>query len=247
MTSLPLHAAPDVLARTPPAAANVNDGAHDAVTAGLRGLVADWASDRLAFHVAWGKAMMWIFLLSDTFIFGTFLTGYMTVRTSTTMPWPNPSEVFALHVGGTSVPLLLIAIMTFVLISSSGTVAMAVNCAYGRERKSAAILMFVTAAFGVMFVSMQAYEWTKLIVDDGVRPWGNPMGAAQFGSCFFMITGFHGLHVTAGVIYLCTVAVRLLRGRYDERPNYQIVEIAGLYWHFVDLVWVFIFALFYLW
>ncbi len=220
---------------------------------GLRGLVADWSSDRQAFHVAWGKAMMWFFLLSDTFIFGSFLTGYMTVRMSTTVPWPNPSEVFALHVGGADIPLLLIAIMTFVLISSSGTMAMAVNCAYRRDRVNAARLMFVTAAFGALFVGMQAFEWSKLIVDEGVRPWSNPMGAAQFGSTFFMITGFHGLHVTAGVIYLIVVAVRLLRGRYDgpkagaSAGNYQIVEIAGLYWHFVDLVWVFIFALFYLW
>ena len=220
---------------------------------GLRGLVADWSSDRQAFHVAWGKAMMWFFLLSDTFIFGSFLTGYMTVRMSTTVPWPNPSEVFALHVGGADIPLLLIAVMTFVLITSSGTMAMAVNCAYRRDRVNAARLMFVTAAFGAMFVGMQAFEWSKLIVDEGVRPWSNPMGAAQFGSTFFMITGFHGLHVTAGVIYLLVVAVRLLRGRYDgpkagaSEGNYQIVEIAGLYWHFVDLVWVFIFALFYLW
>src|SRR5688500_19584882 len=91
--------------------------------AGLRQLVADWSSDRQAFHVSWGKAMMWIFLLSDIFIFSCFLTGYMTVRVSTTAAWPNPSEVFALHVGGADVPLLLIAIMTFVLISSSGTMA----------------------------------------------------------------------------------------------------------------------------
>lgn len=215
--------------------------------AGWRGLVADWSSDREAFHVSWGKAMMWIFLLSDTFIFSCFLTGYMTVRVSTTVPWPNPSQVFALQVGGADVPLLLIAIMTFVLISSSGTMAMAVNCAYRRDRVNAATLMIVTAALGEAFVAMQAFEWSKLILYEGIRPWGNPMGAAQFGSAFFMITGFHGLHVTAGVIYLLVVATRLLRGRYEAAGNYQIVEIAGLYWHFVDLVWVFIFALFYLW
>lgn len=214
---------------------------------GLRGLVADWSSDGQTFHVAWGKAMMWFFLLSDTFVFGSFLTGYMTVRMSTTVPWPYPSEVFALHVGGADVPLLLIAVMTFVLITSSGTMAMAVNCAYRRDRVNAARLMFLTAAFGVLFVGMQAFEWSKLIIDEGVRPWGNPMGAAQFGASFFMITGFHGLHVSAGVIYLLVVAVRLLRGRYDREGHYQIVEITGLYWHFVDLVWVFIFALFYLW
>jgi cytochrome c oxidase subunit III len=214
---------------------------------GWRGLVADWSSDKQAFQVSWGKTMMWIFLLSDTFVFSCFLTGYMTVRVSTPIPWPNPSHVFALNIGGAEVPLILIAIMTFVLISSSGTMAMAVNFAYRRDRVRTAALMLATAAFGATFVGMQAFEWTKLIVEEGVRPWGNPMGAAQFGSTFFMITGFHGLHVSAGVIYLFIVALRVLRGRYEKSGNYQIVEIAGLYWHFVDLVWVFIFALFYLW
>ncbi|MBA3599488.1 MAG: cytochrome c oxidase subunit 3 [Methylibium sp.] len=214
---------------------------------GWRGFVTDWSADREAFsNVAWGKAMMWIFLLSDTFVFGSFLTGYMTVRASTTVAWPNTSEVFALQVGATSVPLLLIAIMTFVLITSSGTMAMAVNCAYRRDRRNAAALLFATAGLGVLFVGMQAFEWTKLI-SEGVRPWSNPMGAAQFGSTFFMITGFHGLHVSAGVVYLLIVALKVRRGDYEQSGNYQIVEIAGLYWHFVDLVWVFIFALFYLW
>jgi cytochrome c oxidase subunit III len=212
----------------------------------LGGFVRDWSGDQEAFRsVPWGKAMMWIFLLSDTFIFGSFLTGYMTVRTSTTVAWPNPSEVFALTVGGVSVPLLLIAIMTFVLISSSGTMAMAVNCGYRRDRRNAARLMVVTAVFGAMFVGMQAFEWSKLI-SEGVRPWGNPMGAAQFGSAFFMITGFHGLHVSIGVLYLLIVAFKVNRGDYEQR-GYEIVEITGLYWHFVDLVWVFIFAFFYLW
>ena len=115
-----------------------------------------------------------------------------------------------------------------------------------RERKKVAILMMITALFGASFVGMQVFEWTKLIVEEGVRPWANPMGAPQFGSSFFMITGFHGLHVSVGVIYLLTVAFKVYRGDYEER-GYEIVEITGLYWHFVDLVWVFIFALFYLW
>ena len=191
---------------------------------------------------------MWIFLLSDTFIFSCFLTSYMNVRISTRVPWPNPSEVFALSLGGAPIPLILIAIMTFVLITSSGTMAMAVNYGYRRNRARAASLMLITAAFGATFVAMQAFEWTKLIVDEGVRPWGNPLGAAQFGSTFFMITGFHGLHVSAGVVYLTVIAMRVLRGDYEHRAGgYEIVEIAGLYWHFVDLVWVFIFAFFYLW
>jgi len=214
---------------------------------GLQGMARDWAADKEAFQgVPWGKAMMWIFLLSDTFVFTSFLVGYMTVRMSTTVPWPNASEVFALEVFGAHVPLILIAIMTFILITSSGTMAMAVNYGYRRDRNRTALLMLVTALFGASFVGMQAFEWTKLIVEEGVRPWGNPMGAAQFGAAFYMITGFHGLHVSIGVIYLLVVAYRVWRGYY-EKKGYEIVEIAGLYWHFVDLVWVFIFAFFYLW
>jgi cytochrome c oxidase subunit 3 len=124
--------------------------------------------------------------------------------------------------------------------------AMAVNFGYRGERGKTAALMLVTALFGVTFVGMQAFEWTKLI-SEGVRPWGNPMGAAQFGSTFFMITGFHGLHVSVGVIILTLVALKVLRGDYERSGNYAAIEITGLYWHFVDLVWVFIFALFYLW
>src|SRR5882762_9739299 len=233
-----------------------NTGASPARIAGLRGIAADWSSDQRAFkNVSWGKAMMWIFLLSDTFIFSCFLLSYMTARMSTTVPWPNPSEVFALTIGGRHIPLILIAIMTFILISSSGTMAMAVNFGYRRDRAKTAALMLATAAFGATFVGMQAFEWTKLIME-GVRPWGNPWGAAQFGSSFFMITGFHGTHVTIGVIFLIIIARKVWRGDFDverrgfftsRKGYYEIVEITGLYWHFVDLVWVFIFAFFYLW
>ncbi len=223
---------------------------------GLRSISDDFSSDQRAFkNVPWGKPMMWIFLLSDTFIFGSFLISYMTVRMSTTTPWPNPSEVFSLTMFGENVPLLLIAIMTFVLISSSGTMALAVNYGYRRDRRTTFILLVITAVLGAAFVGMQAFEWSKLI-EEGVRPWTNPWGAPQFGSAFFMITGFHGTHVTIGVIFLIIVAVKVRRGDLDEerpgfltgrRGNYEIVEIMGLYWHFVDLVWVFIFAFFYLW
>ena len=227
-----------------------------AMVEGLQGVVADWSSDQRAFkRVPWGKAMMWIFLLSDTFIFTCFLTSYMTVRMSTVVPWPNPSEVFALTLFGHHLPLILIAIMTFILISSSGTMAMAVKFGYEKNRKMTTILLLVTAMFGATFVGMQVFEWTKLI-EEGVRPWGNPMGAAQFGASFFMITGFHGTHVTIGVIFLLITARKVWKGHLDDmkpgfftsrRGGYEVVEIMGLYWHFVDLVWVFIFALFYLW
>lgn len=219
----------------------------DIASKGWEGLYRDWSSDQEAFRrVSWGKTMMWIFLLSDTFVFSCFLIGYMAVRMTTTAPWPNTSEVFALTIAGHSIPLILIAIMTFVLISSSGTMAMAVNFGYRRARVRTALLMLATALLGAAFVAMQAFEWSKLIAE-GVRPWGNPEGAAQFGASFFMITGFHGLHVSIGVIYLSTVALKVIRGHYESSGNYQAVEIAGLYWHFVDLVWVFIFAFFYLW
>jgi cytochrome c oxidase subunit 3 len=238
MDTAPLHASPAVRPQ------------------GWSGVVADWSSDQRSFKGAsWGKVMMWIFLLSDTFIFSCFLLSYMTVRMSSTVPWPNPSEVFALEIGGVHLPLILIAIMTFVLISSSGTMAMAVNCAYGRDRRKTMALLLLTALFGATFVGMQAFEWSKLI-HEGVRPWGNPWGAPQFGAAFFTITGFHGTHVTIGVIILLVMARKVARGDLDrEAPGfltgrkgrYEMVEIAGLYWHFVDLVWVFIFALFYLW
>ncbi len=236
------------------------DVAHSAIPGdrpdGMEGVIADWASDQRAFkNVPWGKAMMWIFLLSDTFIFSSFLISYMTVRMSTVVSWPNTSEVFALHLFGTDVPLILIAIMTFILISSSGTMVLAVNYGYRRDRKLTTILLIVTALLGASFVGMQAFEWTKLILE-GVRPWGNPFGAVQFGSVFFMITGFHGAHVSVGVLFLLIIARKVWRGDYDterrgfftsRKGSYSVVEIMGLYWHFVDLVWVFIFAFFYLW
>ena len=224
--------------------------------AGLQGVAADWSSDQRAFkNVSWGKAMMWIFLLSDTFVFGCFLLSYMTARMSTRVPWPNPSEVFALHIGGSNIPLILIAIMTFVLISSSGTMAMAVNFGYRRDRRKTAILMLLTALLGATFVGMQAFEWTKLITE-GVRPWGNPWGAAQFGSIL--------LHDHRLSRHPCDDRgdlpdhrgakglARRLRHRtarllHQPQGPLRDVEIMGLYWHFVDLVWVFIFAFFYLW
>lgn len=224
-------------------AGEVRDSDYD--QPGVKGMVIDWSADRQTFDMPWGKAMMWIFLLSDTFIFSIFLTGYMKVRMSATEPWPPASEVFALTIGGVYMPLLLIAIMTFVLITSSGTMAMAVNYAYRGDRRRTVWLIAATALLGASFVGMQAFEWATLI-GEGVRPWGNPWGAEQFGATFFMITGFHGMHVTAGVIYLAIVARKVARGDY-EKKGYAIVEVAGLYWHFVDLVWVFIFAFFYLW
>ena len=150
---------------------------------------------------------------------------------------------------------LLIAIMTFILITSSGTMALAVKYGYEKNKKMCGWLMLATALLGASFVGMQAFEWTKLI-HEGVRPWENPFGAPQFGAIFFMVTGFHGTHVTIGVIFLFIMTWKTFRGHFDtgkrgyypsQKSDYEAIEIMGLYWHFVDLVWVFIFAFFYLW
>ena len=149
---------------------------------GFKGMAHDTGSDQTMFKgVHWGKAMMWIFLLSDTFVFSCFLISYMKGRASTPIEWPNPSEVFALDAFGVPVPLLLIALMTFVLITSSGTMALAVKYGYEKNRKMCGWLVLATALGGLIFVGMQAYEWSKLI-HEGVRPWENPFGAPQFGS-----------------------------------------------------------------
>ncbi|MFU8876694.1 MAG: cytochrome c oxidase subunit 3 [Wenzhouxiangellaceae bacterium] len=230
--------------------------ANGASNTGIQGMFGDWSSDQRAFKTAaWDKSMMWLFLLSDIFVFGVFLLGYMAARMAAVEPWPDTEDIFGMQVFGYDVPLLLIAIMTFILISSSGTMALAVKYGYEKNRRKTAALLIATAVLGASFLGMQVYEWAKLI-SDGVRPWENPFGAPQFGAAFFMITGFHGFHVTIGVILLLVMTVKVLRGSLEEgRPgfitgrkgHYGLVEVAGLYWHFVDLVWVFIFAFFYLW
>ena len=111
---------------------------------GFKGMAQDTGSDQTMFKgVHWGKAMMWIFLLSDTFIFSCFLISYMKGRGSTLVDWPNASQVFGLHVFGVEVPLLLIAIMTFVLITSSGTMALAVKYGYEKNRKMCGWLVWL--------------------------------------------------------------------------------------------------------
>lgn len=212
---------------------------------GMSGIIADWSQDRRVFPMGWGKAMIWIFIISDIFVFGAFLSAYAAVRLAATEPWPDTSKVFALTVGGVEVPLLLIAIMTFILISSSGTMAMAVNFGHRGDRAKTALMLGITVILGLTFLGMQVYEWSSLL-GSGFRPYGNPAGASQFGASFFMLTGFHGLHVTVGLIYLTVMLLRVLRGHYDREGTYEPVESAGLYWHFVDLVWVFVFAFLYL-
>ena len=207
----------------------------------------DWSADRQTFPVHWGKAMMWIFLLSDTFIFSCFLTGYMTVRMSTTDTVAEPERGF--RVNDVRRTYSADPDRDHDLCADQQQR----NHGHGREFRSPSRQEEnILADAGDGRVRRHVRRHAGFRVDQTDRGGrrasvGQPDGRPQFGSSFFMITGFHGMHVSAGVIYLLVVANRVRNGFYDRKGSYDTVEIAGLYWHFVDLVWVFIFAFFYLW
>ncbi|MBI3401170.1 MAG: cytochrome c oxidase subunit 3 [Acidobacteria bacterium] len=190
-----------------------------------------WSGGTCPFDAGWRKVMMWWFIVTDGLLFAGFLAAYGYARLLA-FHWPDQAEVFSLK---------YIAAMTFVLISSSATMATAVDAARKGARSTALRFILLTAAGGAIFLGMQAYEWSHLIAE-GARLNANPWGDAAFGAYFFLLTGFHGTHVLTGVIILATTAIRTAMGRTQAEG----VEMAGLYWHFVDLVWVFIFTLFYL-
>jgi cytochrome c oxidase subunit 3 len=181
--------------------------------------------------LGWRKLMMWLFIITDGLLFAGFLASYGLSRL-TVSSWPDQAEVFSLG---------FVSAMTFVLISSSATMAMAVSAAARGDRAASARLVLATLAGGLVFLGMQVWEWAHLI-GEGATPWHNPWGSALFGAYFFLITGFHGTHVAIGLLVLAVTARRLAAGRSGAEG----VEVAGLYWHFVDLVWVFLFTLFYL-
>jgi cytochrome c oxidase subunit 3 len=197
----------------------------------VAGGVDRWNGGTCPFEAGWRKVMMWWFIVTDGLLFAGFLASYGYARILA-FHWPNQASVFSLKYN---------AAMTFVLISSSATMASAVQRAREGQRRSALRFVLLTAVGGVAFLGMQAFEWTHLI-EAGARLNANPWGDAPFGAYFFLLTGFHGTHVLTGVIVLLTTAVRTATGRSSAEG----VEMAGLYWHFVDLVWVFIFTLFYL-
>lgn len=192
---------------------------------------ATWTGGTSPFGLTWQKLLMWFFIVSDGLLFAGFLVAYGFTR-QITPNWPEQSEVFS---------LTFIAAMTFVLISSSATMACAVRASEESRRRPVLIFLLLTALGGAVFLGMQAVEWSHLIRDGG-RLSSNPWGARQFGAYFFTITGFHGTHVLSGVVLLLITAIRWAKG--ITQP--QGVELTGLYWHFVDLVWVFIFTFFYL-
>ena len=190
-----------------------------------------WSASSSPFGVSWQKLMMWVFIVTDGLLFAGLLTGYSFVRLASPS-WPDRAEVFHLS---------MIGFMTFLLISSSATMASAVAAAQRADSRAVLRFLLMTILGGLSFLGMQAYEWTSLI-QEGARLTSNPWGVPAFGAAFFMITGFHGSHVLSGVLILAITAWRAARGLGSP----QGVELAGLYWHFIDLVWVFIFTLFYL-
>ena len=190
-----------------------------------------WTGTVSPFGVPWQKLMMWIFIVTDALLFAGLLVAYGVVRVSTPT-WPNQAEAIDMN---------YITLMTFTLITSSATMACGVSAAMAGNKKHVTMFLWLTILGGLAFLGMQAYEWSHFI-HEGARLNSNPWGVPQFSAAFFVITGFHGMHVTTGVTILLVVAIRSAMGKYSA----QGVENAGLYWHFVDLVWVFVFALFYL-
>jgi cytochrome c oxidase subunit 3 len=196
-------------------------------------LASDWGGGKSPFGTTWGKFMMWIFIVSDALTFAGFIVAYGFMRASSPA-WPDQTEVFDMR---------LITFMTFALISSSAVMAMAVGAAQRGDAKAAVRFLLMTIVGGIIFLGAQVYEWSHFIAE-GARPWVNPWlpEVPQFTASFFVMTGFHGLHVLSGIVLLAYTAMRAGMGKYSG----DSVEIAGLYWHFIDVVWVFIFAFFYL-
>jgi cytochrome c oxidase subunit III len=238
-----------------------------------------WKGGTQPMRVGYGKLMMWIFLLSDTFTFSALLISYGLVRFSfpnfkevvDTMTyktfelshnyWPIPEKVFEsvpfLH--GISLPLVFVGLMTFILIFSSVTMVLAVEAGHRRDKEDVEKWMLWTILGGFLFLGSQAWEWSHFIhgsenglaLANGAKVFGanltvNEYGPAAFADFFFFITGFHGTHVFSGVILNIMIFYNTTNGVYEKRGHYEMIEKVGLYWHFVDLVWVFVFTFFYL-
>ena len=183
---------------------------------------------------SWGKLGMWIFLAGDAMSFGALLAAYGALR-YLSPNWPMPS---------TQLGIGLTSLMTFLLICSSVSMVKALAAVQDDDMKSFRMFLGLTILGGIAFLSMQAYEWTHLI-HRGLHLTANPWGASQFGTTFFILTGFHGCHVFSGVVYLSCVLAKGVRGGYAP-TNFNGVENVGLYWHFVDLVWILVFTFVYL-
>jgi len=191
-------------------------------------------------HATGGKVAMWLFIAQDGFSFGGLLLAYAMLRTWS-HEWPNPQHILGIK---------FTAVGTFDLICSSLTMVMAVAAAQRSDKKALCWWLFATICGGLFFLGMQAYEYNHL-VHEGIGftqgTWeGHPINPL-FGSTFFVVTGFHGCHVTAGVIYLTFILFGAMKGKYTQGGlSSSPVELVGLFWHFVDLVWILVFTFIYL-
>ena len=212
-----------------------------------------WSGGRSPFNIEYGKLMMWYFLMSDAFTFGAFLISYGTIRFSSNA-WPDPNKVFSSFplMGHAHLPLVFVSLMTFILIMSSVTMVLAVTAGHNNDRAGVMKWMVWTIIGGIAFLSCQAWEWTHLHEEGawwGSNPfmnWDGTKASTNFTNFFFTITGFHGFHVFSGVVINIIMLIMTYKGVFDRRGHYNMIEKAGLYWHFVDLVWVFVFTCFYL-
>jgi cytochrome c oxidase subunit III len=233
-----------------------------------------WGGGVSPMNVSYGKLMMWFFLLSDAFTFSALLITYGLIRFShpafdgaiddfvfSQEYWPVPEVVFEavpfLH--GVHLPLIFVGLMTFVLILSSVTMVLAVEAGERMDRKGVEKWMLWTLLGGIAFLSCQAWEWSHFItgtdmgsklldgrIFHGANLTMNEYGPPNFAALFFFITGFHGFHVFSGVMLNFMVFFQTVTGKLERTGHYEMIEKVGLYWHFVDLVWVFVFTFFYL-
>ena len=180
---------------------------------------------------SWGKLGMWVFLAADAMSFGGLIVGYALLRHSSAS-WPPPAQTLGIN---------LTAFMTFLLIVSSVTMVLSLSAIQNGDMRRFKKFLLLTILGGVLFLGCQAYEWTHLLTER-LPEVGISFSSHLFATTFFVLTGFHGMHVTGGVLYNSCVLAACLRGRYGAKH----VEIAGLYWHFVDLVWILIFTFVYL-
>ncbi len=176
------------------------------------------------------KLGMWIFLASEIMFFTGLISSYIVLRFAHLNTWPVPSTVL-------NIPLT--ALNTFILICSSATLVLGLASVQHGYKEGLQVGLFLTVLLGAIFLSIQVHEYSELIHD------GFTISSSIFGSCFFTLTGFHGAHVFAGVVWLIVVLVRSFLG-YFTPEEYAGVEIVGLYWHFVDLVWIILFTILYL-
>jgi cytochrome c oxidase subunit III len=229
----------------------------------------EWDGGSSPMGVSYGKLMMWFFLLSDAFTFSALLITYGLVRSAhkafdyasefvfSANYWPVPEKVYEAvpFLEGYALPLVFVGIMTFILIMSSVTMVLAVEAGHRMDRKAVEKWMLWTILGGIAFLSCQAWEWSHFIHGvhtpdpndfEGANLVMNQYGPPAFADFFFFITGFHGFHVFSGVCLNFLIYYNTVTGVYDRRGHYEMVEKVGLYWHFVDLVWVFVFTFFYL-